>query len=83
MPEESEESAPAPLESVAAKLPPAAVPEIAVLSVTPRQALSTASVVGAPQAIVVEEEALPTRAIPAARPRRSEFRQLFSKLRRG
>jgi hypothetical protein len=60
-----------------------AAPDVSVLRSAPRPVLSTASVVGAPQAIVVEEEPAPTRAASVAPPRRSEFRQLFSKLRRG
>lgn len=63
---------------------PVQVEEVAPAPVT-RPVLSTSSVVSERQAIVVEEDipATPPRGLPLGRPRRNEFRQLFSKLRRG
>jgi hypothetical protein len=72
---------PAPV--TAATAPEILVPDVSVLRTSSCPVLSPAGVVGAPQAIVVEEESTPTRANSVMSPRRSEFRQLFSKLRRG
>jgi type II secretory pathway predicted ATPase ExeA len=65
---------------------PAAMPSVTFATpAAPRPVVATSSVVSERQAIVVEEDgpAPATRALPLDRPRRGEFRQLFSKLRRG
>jgi type II secretory pathway predicted ATPase ExeA len=98
MPEEAEDCTIPPLASItaaahparatpapvtAAAAPDVLVSDVSVLRTSSRPVLSPAGVVGVPQAIVVEEESTPTRVTSVTSPRRSEFRQLFSKLRRG
>jgi type II secretory pathway predicted ATPase ExeA len=89
MPEESEINASQPVAAkvmiAAVEIRPAPVLPAAIATPTaPRPVIATSSVVSERQAIVVEEDTpAPTRDLPLGRQRRSEFRQLFSKLRRG